>query len=150
MPHSDFLMNCLRAVSLVCLSAPIYAANVWFASDMPISQMNEADLAIMSSAIDQTLADVADGEALATLIERDMEPENSWRVELDADDEPRWTKDTELLTMQPARSWWQRVQDVIFRAVPKLPLPSKRERLGIFRDQRAIGLYRNIPWSVQK
>lgn len=61
MPHSDCLMNCLRAVSLVCLSAPICAANVWFASDMPISQMNEADLAIMSSAIERTLVDVVDG-----------------------------------------------------------------------------------------
>jgi putative cardiolipin synthase len=59
------------------------------------------------------------GEALARLIERDMEPRNSWRVELDADGALRWSNDQETLTMQPARSWWQRVQDVIFRVVPK-------------------------------
>jgi len=61
MAHKRFLWNCLRAVSLVFLSAPIYASNVWFAKDMPISQMSEADIAIMSAAIDQTLANVADG-----------------------------------------------------------------------------------------
>lgn len=59
------------------------------------------------------------GEALATLIERDMALANSWRVELDADGTLSWVNDTEVVTSQPARNWWQRVQDVIFRAVPK-------------------------------
>ena len=59
------------------------------------------------------------GEALATLIERDMEPENSWRVELDADGALSWVNDMKVVTSQLARNWWQRMQDVIFRAVPK-------------------------------
>jgi putative cardiolipin synthase len=58
-------------------------------------------------------------EALAKLIERDMEPANSWRVELVADGELRWVNDKEVVTSQPARSWWQRVEDVIFMAFPK-------------------------------
>jgi putative cardiolipin synthase len=59
------------------------------------------------------------GEAVAELIERDIRPENSWQVELDHDDRLRWVNDEEVVTRQPARNWWQRVQDVIFRAVPK-------------------------------
>jgi cardiolipin synthase C len=58
-------------------------------------------------------------EALAALIERDMQPANSWRVELDADARLRWTNDKETVTSQPARNFWQRVQDVIFMMFPK-------------------------------
>jgi len=58
-------------------------------------------------------------EALAQLIERDVQTANSWRVELDGDGELRWVNDTEVVTTQPARNWWQRVQDVFFKAVPK-------------------------------
>lgn len=58
-------------------------------------------------------------EALAQLIERDMQPANSWRVELDGDGGLRWVDDKEVVTTQPARSWWQRVMDVIYRVVPK-------------------------------
>jgi len=57
-------------------------------------------------------------EALAGVIERDLLPANSWRVEL-ADGGLRWVNDRETVTQQPARSWWQRVQDVIFMAFPK-------------------------------
>jgi len=57
--------------------------------------------------------------ALAALIERDMHPSNSWRVELDDAGELRWTNDRETVTIQPARSWWQRVEDVIFMMFPK-------------------------------
>jgi len=57
--------------------------------------------------------------ALAALIERDMHPANSWRVELDAEGQLRWTDDKETVTSQPARSWWQRVEDVIFMMFPK-------------------------------
>jgi putative cardiolipin synthase len=58
-------------------------------------------------------------EALAGLIERDMQPANAWRVELDGDGGLRWVNDTEIVTIQPARSWWQRVEDVIFGLLPK-------------------------------
>jgi len=58
-------------------------------------------------------------EALARLIERDLQPVNSWQVELDHDGELRWINDNESVSIQPARNWWQRVQDVFFKAVPK-------------------------------
>lgn len=59
------------------------------------------------------------GEALAELILRDTRPANSWQVELDESGKLRWTNDVETVTTQPARNWWQRVQDFTFRAVPK-------------------------------
>jgi hypothetical protein len=31
----------------------------------------------------------------------------------------RWIDDKEVVTSQPARDWWRRVQDVIFMAFPK-------------------------------
>jgi putative cardiolipin synthase len=59
------------------------------------------------------------GEALAKLIERDIQPVNSWQVELTDDGGLRWVNDEATVTRQPARNWWQRVQDVIFQVVPK-------------------------------
>jgi putative cardiolipin synthase len=59
------------------------------------------------------------GEALAKLIERDIQPANSWQVELDGNGGLRWVNDEETVTSQPARNWWQRVEDVFFMAVPK-------------------------------
>ena len=61
--------------------------------------------------------DLAD--ALAQNIERDLLPTNSWHVELDQSGKLRWTNDRESVTRQPARSWWQRVEDVIFMAFPR-------------------------------
>jgi len=58
-------------------------------------------------------------ESLARLIERDMQPANAWRVELDAEGDLRWVDDKETVTRQPARNWWQRVQDVFFMMFPK-------------------------------
>lgn len=58
-------------------------------------------------------------EALAALIERDMLPANSWRVQLSDDRTLRWTDDRETVTSQPARNLWQRVEDVIFMLFPK-------------------------------
>jgi len=58
-------------------------------------------------------------DALAELIERDLEPVNSWRLELDGDERLRWVNDKEVVTRQPARNWWQRVQDAVFVIFPK-------------------------------
>jgi len=58
-------------------------------------------------------------QALIELTERDLLPTNSWRVELNQDGKLRWTNDNEMVTRQPARSWWQRVEDIIFMMFPK-------------------------------
>jgi putative cardiolipin synthase len=58
-------------------------------------------------------------QALARAMERDMAPENAWRVTLAADGQIRWTAGDKVLTRQPARSLWQRVEDVFFMAFPR-------------------------------
>jgi putative cardiolipin synthase len=59
------------------------------------------------------------GEALTRLIERDLQPENSWRVGVAADGSLHWSNDRETVTLQPARNLWQRIEDVIFMAFPR-------------------------------
>jgi putative cardiolipin synthase len=59
------------------------------------------------------------GEELAQLIERDTQPLNSWQVKLDDDGKLSWSNSEETVSSQPARNWWQRVQDILFQAVPK-------------------------------
>jgi len=58
-------------------------------------------------------------DALAKLIERDTQPANSWQVQLDVAGDLRWVTEGEVVTRQPARDWWQRVEDVIFMTFPK-------------------------------
>jgi cardiolipin synthase C len=58
-------------------------------------------------------------EALARLIERDLQPANSWRIEIDGNGGLVWINDRETITRQPARNWWQRVEDVIFMVAPR-------------------------------
>jgi len=52
-------------------------------------------------------------------VEGDMLPANSWRVEPDEGGGLRWINDKETVTSQPARSQWQRIEDIIFMAFPK-------------------------------
>jgi len=56
---------------------------------------------------------------LAKAMERDMRPENAWHVVLAPNGSIRWVSGDTTLTAQPARSFWQRVQDAIFVVVPK-------------------------------
>ena len=59
------------------------------------------------------------GEALAQVMERDMQPENAWQVLLNDKGKPYWVNSDETVTSQPARDGMQRVMDVIFEVVPK-------------------------------
>jgi len=59
------------------------------------------------------------GEDLARIIERDMEPENSWQVQLTGGYSLRWVSSDGTVDRQPARNWWQRVEDVFFMLFPK-------------------------------
>jgi putative cardiolipin synthase len=56
---------------------------------------------------------------LAAKMERDMQPENAWRVTLEADGSLRWTAADQVLTTQPARNQWQRIEDLIFMVFPR-------------------------------
>lgn len=59
------------------------------------------------------------GEDLARLIERDTRPENSWEVQLVDGRSLRWVSADETVTRQPARSFWQRIEDLFFMMFPK-------------------------------
>jgi hypothetical protein len=48
-----------------------------------------------------------------------MRPENSWRVDLDPDGGLRWVADGRILRFQPARSFWERVLDLVYVVFPR-------------------------------
>ena len=56
--------------------------------------------------------------ALADAMTRDMAPANSWRVVLDDAGGLRWISAAGTLTRQPARSPWQRVENLFFKLFP--------------------------------
>lgn len=57
--------------------------------------------------------------ALLAVVERDMRPENAWRVTLDEDGEMVWISGEEVLHRQPARHFWQRIEDLLLGLLPK-------------------------------
>lgn len=65
---------------------------------------------------------VIDGEGLAQQLAgqmlRDMSGANAWRVSLDADGTLHWTSDAGTLARQPARTAWQRVENLFFKLLP--------------------------------
>ena len=58
-------------------------------------------------------------QELARVMERDMHPDNAWRVHLDENGKPYWVNSDETVFDQPARGGTQRVMDVIFQIFPK-------------------------------
>jgi putative cardiolipin synthase len=56
---------------------------------------------------------------LAASMDRDMAPDNAWHVALDANGAVRWSAGDDVRSIQPARNFWQRVQDVLFMASPR-------------------------------
>jgi cardiolipin synthase C len=58
------------------------------------------------------------GADLARRIERDMDGANSWQVTRGADGALRWSSAAGERTSQPARSLWQRVQNLVFKLAP--------------------------------
>lgn len=55
---------------------------------------------------------------LARRMEADMSEANSWAVELDPGGSLVWRSAGDVRTSQPARNFWQRVEDVIFQIFP--------------------------------
>ncbi|TXS95427.1 phospholipase D family protein [Parahaliea maris] len=58
-------------------------------------------------------------EDMAAIIERDMAPENAWRVQLDAEGELYWQNSEETVTRQPARNGMQRVMNLLMKLGPE-------------------------------
>ena len=63
-------------------------------------------------------------QALARSIERDMSGANSWQVALAEDGGLRWRSDAGERNSQPARSFWQRVENLVFKLAPASSLRS--------------------------
>lgn len=55
---------------------------------------------------------------LAARMERDLQPDRSWRVELSESGQLAWTSSRGTFTSQPARGFLQRVEDVLFMLAP--------------------------------
>ena len=76
-----------------------------------------------SEGLNTEMGVVIDSEPLAGkltgLIERDMRPENAWRVARGRFGGLTWTAGEEKLERQPARSLWQRTQDILFMLFPR-------------------------------
>lgn len=56
---------------------------------------------------------------LARAMEHDLDAKNAWRVYLNADGDVRWAAEGEERSWQPARSFWQRIEDIVFMAFPR-------------------------------
>jgi len=61
-------------------------------------------------------------DEVAALIERDMQPINSWRVGLDADGDLVWVSSAGTVSKQPARNGWQRFEAWFMGIVPESQL----------------------------
>ncbi len=59
------------------------------------------------------------GRIAAAALDEAMKPENSWRVDLDPDGDLRWVAGTQVRRFQPARSFWERVQDLVYVVFPR-------------------------------
>jgi putative cardiolipin synthase len=64
------------------------------------------------------IASASLGQALARRIERDLTAANSWQVTVDDEGRLRWTSDAGQRGTQPARSFWQRIQNLVFKLAP--------------------------------
>ncbi len=76
-----------------------------------------------SSEINSEMGVIIDSPALAdklaAVMRRNMMPGNSWHVLLSPDGALRWVSAEEMLDIQPARDWLQRVEDEFFMLFPK-------------------------------
>lgn len=57
-------------------------------------------------------------QQLASMLEKDLDPDNSWRVGLDDDDRLYWESSAGRVYRQPAQSGWQRAADWFFGLFP--------------------------------
>jgi cardiolipin synthase C len=71
-----------------------------------------------SEILNSEMGVIVDSPALAERMLRDMDGANSWQVVRADDGALRWRSSAGELTSQPARSFSQRIQNVIFKAFP--------------------------------
>jgi putative cardiolipin synthase len=77
----------------------------------PRSEVFNAEMGVI-------VASASLGQALARRIERDLAGANSWQVTVNDDGALRWTSDAGERDTQPARNFWQRMQNLLFKLAP--------------------------------
>ena len=91
--------------------------------DRRLSVIGSANFDPRSALINSEMFAVIDSEGLANqlaeVIERDVLPANSWRVERNQEGVISWRNSNEIRTKQPSLSAWQRFQDKFFKLFPK-------------------------------
>ena len=73
---------------------------------------------ILNSEMGVIIDSPALAQKLAARMERDMAGDNSWQVSLSPEGELVWRSEAGELTQQPARGFWQRVEDMVFKLFP--------------------------------
>ena len=91
--------------------------------DRRLSVIGSANFDPRSALINSEMFAVIDSEGLANqlakVIERDVTPANSWRVERNQEGAIYWSNGNEIRTKQPSLNVWQRFQDMFFKLFPK-------------------------------
>jgi putative cardiolipin synthase len=64
------------------------------------------------------IEDAEFAEQLASMLAKDISPDNSWRVDLDENDRLYWESGAGRVYRQPAQSGWQRAADWFFGLFP--------------------------------
>ncbi|HKW95151.1 MAG TPA: phospholipase D family protein [Methylomirabilota bacterium] len=76
-----------------------------------------------SAEVNSEMGVVVDSPALAQIaaaaLDEAMKPENSWRVDIAPSGNVRWVAGTDVRYVQPARSLWERTQDVVYMVFPR-------------------------------
>ena len=73
---------------------------------------------ILNSEMGVIIDSPALAQKLAARMERDMAGDNSWQVSLSPEGGLVWRSEAGELTRQPARGFWQRVEDMVFKLFP--------------------------------
>ncbi len=84
-----------------------------------IGSLNVSPRSILLNSECGLLVDDADvTRAVLPGIERDLAPENAWRVTIDEEGRLRWESSDQVTYSQPAYSFWQRFKDFIYTPLP--------------------------------
>src|SRR5690606_147059 len=105
--HADFMGLHVKAIVVDRKRVFVGSMNL----DPRSQELNsEMGVVIDSEPFAREIADIMDGGML---------PQNAWRVSLNENGHLQWIAEGKPLTRQPARSGWQRVQDVFFMLFPR-------------------------------
>ena len=76
-----------------------------------------------SAEVNSEMGVVVDSKELAQVaaaaLDEAMKPENSWRVDIAPSGNVRWVSGPDVRYFQPARSLWERFQDVVYMVFPR-------------------------------